>query len=106
MAPEQITGEAISALSDQYALGCTLYHMVAGRPPFVEGDVLYHHIHTEPASPRQWNPKIPVWLDAIILRTMVKLPAKRFPTVEVLLREFEQCLADPGVTRVLGDVAG
>jgi tetratricopeptide (TPR) repeat protein len=106
MAPEQITGEAISALSDQYALGCTLYHMVAGRPPFVEGDVLYHHIHTEPASPRQWNPKIPVWLDAIILRTMVKLPAKRFPSVEVLLREFEQCLADPGVTRVLGDVAG
>ena len=106
MAPEQITGEAISALSDQYALGCTLYHMVAGRPPFVEGDVLYHHIHTEPTSPRQWNPKIPVWLDAIILRTMVKLPAKRFPSVEVLLREFEQCLADPGVTRVLGDVAG
>jgi tetratricopeptide (TPR) repeat protein len=106
MAPEQITGEAISALSDQYALGCTLYHMVAGRPPFVEGDVLYHHIHTEPASPRQWNPKIPVWLDAIILRTMVKLPAKRFPSVEVLLREFEQCLADPGVTQILGDVAG
>ena len=106
MAPEQITGEAISALSDQYALGCTLYHMVAGRPPFVEGDVLYHHIHTEPVSPRQWNPKIPVWLDAIILRTMVKLPAKRFPSVEVLLREFEQCLADPGVTQVLGDVAG
>jgi len=106
MAPEQITGEAISALSDQYALGCTLYHMVAGRPPFVEGDVLYHHIHTEPTSPRQWNPKIPVWLDAIILRTMVKLLAKRFPSVEVLLREFEQCLADPGVTRVLGDVAG
>jgi tetratricopeptide (TPR) repeat protein len=106
MAPEQITGEAISALSDQYALGCTLYHMVAGRPPFVEGDVLYHHIHTEPASPRQWNPKIPVWLDAIILRTMVKLPAKRFPSVEVLLREFEQCLADPGVTRILGDVPG
>lgn len=106
MAPEQITGEAISALSDQYALGCTLYHMVAGRPPFVEGDVLYHHIHTEPASPRQWNPKIPVWLDAIILRTMVKLPAKRFPSVEVLLRECEHCLAGPGVTPVVGDVAG
>jgi len=106
MAPEQITGEAISAFSDQYSLGCTLYHMVAGRPPFVEGDVLYHHIHTEPASPRQWNPKIPVWLDAIILRTMVKLPAKRFPSVDVLLREFEHCLTDPGVTRILGDVAG
>jgi eukaryotic-like serine/threonine-protein kinase len=103
MAPEQITGETISALADQYALGCTLYHMVAGRPPFVDGDVLYHHVHTEPMSPRQWNPKIPVWLDAIILRTMMKVPAKRFPSVEVLLHEVEQNLAGPEATQVLGD---
>lgn len=102
MAPEQITGETISALADQYALGCTLYHMVAGRPPFVDGDVLYHHVHTEPVSPRQWNPQIPVWLDAIILRTMVKAPAKRFPSVEVLLHEVEQNLAGPEATQVLG----
>jgi tetratricopeptide (TPR) repeat protein len=106
MPPEQITGETISAFADQYALGCTLYHMVAGRPPFVEGDVLYHHIHTEPASPRQWNPKIPVWLDAIILRTMVKVPAKRFPSVEILLHEVERNLAGPEATQVLGDVSG
>jgi tetratricopeptide (TPR) repeat protein len=105
MAPEQITGEACSALSDQYSLGCTFYHMVAGRPPFVEGDVLYRHIHTEPASPRQWNPKIPVWLDAIILRTMVKAPARRFPSVDVLLQEVERCLAVPGATTALGDPA-
>jgi serine/threonine protein kinase len=103
MAPEQITGEAISAFSDQYSLGCTFYHMVSGRPPFVEGDVLYHHIHSEPASPRQWNPKIPVWLDAIILRTMVKAPARRFSSVEVLLQEVERCLAVPGTTTALGD---
>ena len=105
MAPEQITGETISALADQYALGCTLYHMVAGRPPFVDGDVLYHHVHTEPVSPRQWNSKIPVWLDAIILRTMVKIPAKRFPSVEVLLQEVERNLAGPDATQVLGHAA-
>jgi tetratricopeptide (TPR) repeat protein len=102
MAPEQILGETVSALADQYALGCTLYHMVAGRPPFVDGDVLYHHVHTEPASPRQWNSHIPVWLDAIILRTMVKAPAKRFPSVEVLLHEVERNLAGPDATQVLG----
>lgn len=106
MAPEQITGDTISAFADQYALGCTLYHMVAGRPPFVDGDVLYHHIHSEPASPRQWNPKIPVWLDAIVLRTMVKAPAKRFPSVEILLREVERNLAGPEATQMLGDVSG
>jgi serine/threonine protein kinase len=78
--------------------------MVSGRPPFVDGDVLYHHIHREPTSPRHWNPTIPVWLDAIILRTMVKVPSKRFPSVEVLLREVEQNLAGPEATQVLGDV--
>ncbi len=92
MAPEQILGENISALSDQYSLGCTLYHMVTGRPPFVEGDVLYHHIHTDPVSPREVNPQIPVWLDAIILRTMLKSRTKRFPSVDVVLKEVESCV--------------
>ena len=93
MAPEQILGEEISALSDQYALGCTLYHMVTGRPPFVEGDVLYHHIHTAPMSPRERNPQIPAWLDTIILQTMLKDRTRRFPSVGVLLQEVDRCLA-------------
>jgi eukaryotic-like serine/threonine-protein kinase len=93
MAPEQIMGEDISALSDQYSLGCTLYHMVTGQPPFVEGDVLYHHIHSEPVSPRERNPKVPVWLDAIILRSMVKVQTNRFPSVAVFLQELDRCLA-------------
>ena len=93
MAPEQILGEEISALSDQYSLGCTLYHIVAGRPPFVAGDILYHHIHTSPASPRERNPHIPVWLDAIILKTMMKEQTKRFSSVAVLLQELDRCLA-------------
>ena len=100
MAPEQIMGETPSGLTDQYSLGCTLFHMVAGRPPFLEGDVLYQHIHTEPSSPRRWNPKIPVWLDAIILRMMVKVPARRFPSLDVVPQEIERCLAGsrpPGV---------
>ncbi len=93
MAPEQILGEEISALSDQYSLGCTLYRMVAGQPPFVGGDVLYHHIHTTPVSPREQNPRVPVWLDSLILRTMEKDRAKRFPSVAVLLEEMDGCLA-------------
>jgi tetratricopeptide (TPR) repeat protein len=93
MAPEQILGEEISALSDQYSLGCTLYHMVTGRPPFVEGDILYHHIHTSPTAPRERSPQIPVWLDAIILKTMMKDQAMRFPSVAVLLQELDRCLA-------------
>jgi len=106
MAPEQIMGEAVSGLTDQYALGCTIFHMVTGRPPFVEGDVLYHHIHTEPSSPRDWNPKIPAWLDAIILRMMRKSPTNRFPSLDVVQQEIERCLADSKKTGKPQDVAG
>jgi serine/threonine protein kinase len=58
----------------------------------VEGDVLYHHIHTDPTSPRRLNPTIPLWLDAIVLRTMLKVPEKRFPSVADLLNAVEECL--------------
>ncbi|MBI4536444.1 MAG: protein kinase [candidate division NC10 bacterium] len=92
MAPEQILGRKLAPAADQYALGCTLHHLVTGRPPFVDGDVLYHHIHTAPAAPCTWNPRIPAWLDAIILRTMQKDPATRFPSVATLLGEVESCL--------------
>ena len=90
MAPEQILGEPLSGLTDQYALGCTLFHMLTGRPPFTEGDVLYHHIHSRSVSPQSLNPKVPAWLDALILRMMVKSPEKRFPSLEIVLQEVER----------------
>jgi tetratricopeptide (TPR) repeat protein len=106
MAPEQIMGGAVSGLTDQYSLGCTLFHMVTGRPPFVEGDVLYHHIHSSPGSPRRWNSKIPVWLDAIILRMMVKAPARRFPSLDAAQQEVERYLTGSKPAGPPNDVAG
>ncbi|HUQ04357.1 MAG TPA: protein kinase, partial [Kofleriaceae bacterium] len=48
MAPEQINGTNINHRADLYALGCTLFELVAGRPPFLDGNVMAHHLFTEP----------------------------------------------------------
>ena len=63
------------------------------------GRAVSPHPHRTRLAPASWNPKIPVWLDAIILRTMVKSPDKRFPSVEVVLREVDRNLAGAGRDR-------
>lgn len=85
MSPEQILGQKVDQQSDIYSLGCTFYRMVTGRPPFGQGDVYYHHLHTAPVSPRSLNPNIPGPLDQIILKCIQKEKEKRFKTVNDLI---------------------
>ncbi len=77
MAPEQIHGKGMSARSDLYALACTLYHMATGAPPFTEGDVLYHHLHTPAPSPATRAPNLPEAFSRALLHCLEKDPAKR-----------------------------
>lgn len=87
MAPEQILGQKVDHQSDIYALGCTFYRMVAGRPPFIQGDIYYHHLHTVPKTPRSLNPKLPEDLDRIILKCIEKEKSKRYRTVGDILQD-------------------
>ena len=91
MAPEQILGERVDRQSDIYSLGCTFYRMVAGCPPFVVGDVFYHHLHTPPAPPLSHNPRIPEGLNRLILKCLEKRKADRYALAEDLLAEVESC---------------
>lgn len=81
MAPEQITGKhSLSAKTDLYALGCVLYEMLVGEPPFVSesaAEVLYKHIQDDPIPPIQRVMDCPIWLDAIVLQLLQKDPAAR-----------------------------
>jgi len=90
MAPEQILGEKVDQQSDIYSLGCTFYRMVAGRPPFVQGDVYYHHLHTQPTRPRTLNPRISEELDRIIMRAIEKEKAKRYKKVTEIAQALEK----------------
>jgi serine/threonine protein kinase len=86
MSPEQAQGlEQIDHRSDLYALGCVLFEMVAGRPPFTGpsvGRVIQQHVQSPPPSLRSLRPETPAALDAAVQRALAKNPADRFQSAE------------------------
>lgn len=91
MAPEQAKDSRSADIrSDIYSLGCTWYHMLAGRAPFDEGGLterLYKHIQEEPPDIRKFNDKVPEATLAILRRMLEKKPEARYQTPTDLLKE-------------------
>jgi serine/threonine protein kinase/WD40 repeat protein len=86
MSPEQWDDtHAVDARSDLYSLGCTLYHLVAGRPPFHGPGFeslprkMTAHQSATPEPPSRHRPGAPADLDSVILRMLAKSPAGRYP---------------------------
>jgi WD40 repeat protein/serine/threonine protein kinase len=81
MSPEQCEGETqIDGRSDLYSLGCVLYELLTGRPPFPRGkarEIMKQHASTPAASLRTLRPDIPSELDAIVLAMLAKKPGDR-----------------------------
>lgn len=81
LAPERISaGLPPSSSSDLYSLGCLLWHLLAGRPPFPIGDPLAKIAahQTQPvADVREWVPDAPDWLAETLLRWTASNPAAR-----------------------------
>ncbi len=108
MAPEQITGKhSLSAKTDLYALGCVLYEMLVGEPPFVSdsaAEVLYKHIQERPVPPIQRAVDCPIWLDAIVMHLLQKDPAARpldaVMVEQALLQAREKALERTAATAV------
>jgi serine/threonine-protein kinase len=81
LAPEQVMGCPADARSDLYGLGCTLYYLLTGRPPFPGGSVaqkLLHHLHDEPEPVERLRPGLPSGLAELQRRLMAKKPHDRF----------------------------
>ena len=88
MSPEQCRGLAeVDHRSDIYSLGCVLFHVLTGRPPFegeAPGDILSAHIREPAPAPSSRAPHVPPSVDALVLRCLAKAVGERFQSMAEL----------------------
>jgi len=95
MSPEQWDGRQVDPRADVYALGATLFHFLAGRPPY-EADELMALVTKHCADPvpslREANATVSEAVDRIVRKTLSKDPADRYGDAEALLLDLERVL--------------
>jgi predicted Ser/Thr protein kinase len=92
VSPEQASGKPVTKRSDLYSLGCVLYTLLVGRPPF-EGnsflDLLHKHRYAQFDKPGRLVPELPYEIDEIICQLLEKDPSKRPPDCLVLGKQLD-----------------
>lgn len=95
ISPEHAQGMQADHRANIYNLGCILYHILTGKVPFqakTGAMTLMKHIATLPEAPRQINPKIPVALERVILKTLAKDPNQRHQNVAFLVKDLQSSI--------------
>jgi serine/threonine-protein kinase len=94
MSPEQAHGEVVDARADLYALGCLLYELLTGTPPF-EGsgfEVLLAHLGRPAPKPSDKNPGVSEGIDRLVVGLMAKKPEDRVPSADAAVAMLDDAL--------------
>ena len=101
LSPEQATGEYADARSDIYSVGCLMYELLVGRPPFV-GDtpvsIAFQHVSAPLPAPSDINPDIDPNLETIIKVALHKDPNDRYQDAGAMLEDLRRAVRGEQVT--------
>ncbi|WP_200807958.1 Stk1 family PASTA domain-containing Ser/Thr kinase [Demequina sp. NBRC 110056] len=108
LSPEQARGETVDARSDLYSVGCLLFELLTGRPPFV-GDspvsVAYQHVREEAPKPSSFASDVPPQLDQVVLRSLAKDRNQRYATAQEFLGDLRAVMGGAPLSPSTGAIA-
>jgi serine/threonine protein kinase len=96
MSPEQTLGKNVDHRTDIYSLGATIFEMATGTVPFKEGNIPYHHVHTQPPDIRELRQDAPEDLARIVNRCLMKDPAQRYQSAREIIDEIRSLSGSAG----------